>query len=122
MGQGTGNRGPYVKAGTLRALATLSMARIETLPDVPTVAESGYANYGVDHWNGVFAPAKTPKETVFQLAGWFTAAMQVPEVRAKLVAQGLFPVGMCGADFTALIHKQYEEFGRVIREANIKAE
>jgi tripartite-type tricarboxylate transporter receptor subunit TctC len=64
----------------------------------------------------------TPKETVFQLAGWFTAAMQVPEVRAKLVAQGLFPAGMCGADFTALIHKQYEEFGRVIREANIKAE
>jgi tripartite-type tricarboxylate transporter receptor subunit TctC len=111
-----------VKAGTLRALATLSMARIETLPDVPTVAESGYENYGVDHWNGVFAPAKTPKETVFQLAGWFTAAMQVPEVRAKLVAQGLFPAGMCGADFTALIHKQYEEFGRVIREANIKAE
>jgi tripartite-type tricarboxylate transporter receptor subunit TctC len=48
--------------------------------------------------------------------------MQAPDIRRKLVAQGFFPVGMCGVDFTALIRKQYDEFGRVIREANIKAE
>jgi tripartite-type tricarboxylate transporter receptor subunit TctC len=70
----------------------------------------------------VVAPAKTAKETVSQLAAWFTAATQVPEVKAKLIGQGLYPIGMCGAEFGALLRKQYEEYGRVIREANIKAD
>ena len=56
------------------------------------------------------------------VANQHTAAMQVSEVRAKLVAQGLQPVGTCGSDFGALLRKQYDEYGRVIREANIKAE
>jgi tripartite-type tricarboxylate transporter receptor subunit TctC len=111
-----------LNAGKLRALATGSRTRIEPLPKVPTVAESGYTDYGVDYWLGVLAPAKTPKETVSQLAGWFTAATQVPEVKAKLIAQGLLPVGICGAEFSAFLRKQYDEYGRVIREANIKAE
>lgn len=51
---------------------------------------------------GLVAPAKTPKEAVSQLAGWFTAAMQLPESKATLVAQGLYPVGTCGADFGGL--------------------
>jgi hypothetical protein len=48
--------------------------------------------------------------------------MQAPEVKSKLAVQGLFPVGLCGVDFAVLLHKQYEEFGRVIRETNIKVE
>ena len=109
-----------LKSGKLRALATASRTRIASLPDVPTVAESGYKDYEVDFWFGVAAPAKTPKEVVSQLAGWFTAAMQAPEVRAKFEVQGYYPVGLCGADFRALLRKRYEEYGRVIREANIK--
>jgi tripartite-type tricarboxylate transporter receptor subunit TctC len=70
----------------------------------------------------VLAPARTPKNAVSQRAEWFTAALQAPEVKRKLVAQGVYPVGMCGADFAALLRKQYDEYGRVIREANIKAE
>ena len=112
----------HLKAGKLRALATSSPTRIELLPDLPTVAESGYKDYEVDLWWSLFAPAKTPKETIFQLAGWFTAAMQAPEVKAKLVTQGFFLVGMCGADLGALLRKQYDDYGRVIRQANIKAE
>jgi tripartite-type tricarboxylate transporter receptor subunit TctC len=111
-----------LNAGKLRALATASRTRIEPLPEVPTVAESGYNNYEVDYWLGLLAPAKTPKETISRLAGWFTAALQALDVKRKLVAQGLNPVGMCRADFDALLHKQYDDFGRVIREANIKAE
>jgi tripartite-type tricarboxylate transporter receptor subunit TctC len=111
-----------LKVGTLRALATGSRTRIEPLPDLPTVAESGFKDFEVDAWFGLVAPAKTPKQTVSQLAGWFTAALQVPEVRAKLVGQGLYPVGTCGADFGALLRRQYEDYGRVLREANIKAE
>ena len=111
-----------LKAGTLRALATASKTRIEPLPDVPTVAELGYKDYDVEVWFGVVAPAKTPKDVVAQLSGWFTAAMQAPDVKPKLLNLGLYPVGMCGADFAAHIRKQYDEYGRVIRAANIKAE
>ena len=112
----------HLKSGKLRALATTAQARIEALPDLPTVAESGYKDYGVDVWFGLFAPAKTPKAIVRQLADWFTAAIQAPEVKPKLVDQGLYPVGMCGANFGTLLRKQYDDFGRIIREANIRAE
>jgi tripartite-type tricarboxylate transporter receptor subunit TctC len=112
-----------IKAGGLRALANVTPMRIEELPELPTVAEAGYKDFGaVDGWCGLLAPAKTPKATVSQIAGWFTTAMQVPDVRAKLVVQGLYPVGMCGADFGAFIRKQYDEYGRAIREANRKAQ
>jgi tripartite-type tricarboxylate transporter receptor subunit TctC len=112
----------HIKAGTLRALATSSRTRIEPLPDLPTVAESGYNDYEVDLWWSLFAPAKTPKTTISQLADWFTAAMQAWEVKDKLVAQGFTPVGMCGSEFGALLRREYDDYGRAIREANIKAE
>jgi tripartite-type tricarboxylate transporter receptor subunit TctC len=70
----------------------------------------------------VVAPAKTARETLSQLAGLFAAALQEPEIKPKPSAQGLYPVGLCGADFRAYRRKQYDEYGRVIREANIKAE
>jgi tripartite-type tricarboxylate transporter receptor subunit TctC len=111
----------HLKAGKLRAIATTARTRIPSLPDLPAVAES-YKDYEVDFWWGLFAPGKTPKETTTQLAGWFTAAMQVPELKAKLMAQGFFPRGICGDDFAALLRKQFDEYGRIIREANIKPE
>ena len=109
-----------VKAGKLRALATASRQRIEALRDVPTIAESGYKDYEAAIWYGAFAPTKTPEGTTAQLASWFTAALQAPEAKPKFVAQGLFPVGACGMKFAAHIHEQYDEYGRTIREANIK--
>jgi tripartite-type tricarboxylate transporter receptor subunit TctC len=112
----------HFKAGKLRALAVTSSARIETLPDLPTVAEAGYKDFEVESWFGLFAPAKTPKGTVSQLASWFAAALQVPEVKAKLVPLGLFPFGTCAADFGAFVRKQNDDYGRIIREANIKEE
>jgi tripartite-type tricarboxylate transporter receptor subunit TctC len=110
----------HLKNGKLRALATASRARIEPLPDVPAVAESGYKDYEAEVRLWLFAPAKTSKEAVSQLAGWFTAAMQAPEAKAKLVARGIYPVGMCGADFGDYFRKQYIEYGRVIRESGIR--
>jgi tripartite-type tricarboxylate transporter receptor subunit TctC len=109
----------HIKAGRLRAIATTTRARIDPLPDVATVAES-YKDYEVDFWWGLFGPAKTPMQTVSQAADWFTTAMRVPEINAKLVAQGFVPVGTCGADFGVVVRQQYERYGRVIREANIK--
>jgi tripartite-type tricarboxylate transporter receptor subunit TctC len=111
-----------LNAGKLRALATASRTRVELMPDVPTIAESGYKDIAMDSWLGLLAPAKTPRETVTRIEGWITAALQAPEFKAKLVVQGFNPVGMCGADFGALLRKQYDDWGRVIREANIKVE
>ena len=76
----------------------------------------------MDIWYGLVAPVKTPKESISQLADWFTVAMQVREVRTKLAVQRLDPAAMCGVDFATLLCQQYNEYGRIIREANIKAE
>ena len=109
-----------LKAGKLRALATGSRARIELLPNVPTIAESGYKDYEAEVRIWLFAPAKTPKESISQLANWFTTAMQVPEVKAKLLERGLYPVGMCGADFGVYFRNAYAEYGRIIRDSGMK--
>ncbi len=111
-----------LQAGKLRALATGSPKRIEWLAQVPTVAEFGYPGYDVELWYGLFASAKVPKEMISQLAGWFTKASQSPDIRSKLVAQGITPVVTCGAGFGAYIRKQFDEYGRIIRDASIKAE
>jgi tripartite-type tricarboxylate transporter receptor subunit TctC len=111
----------HLRSGKLRALAVGSAARIEPLPEVPTVAESGFTGYDLAIWYGLAAPANTSKEIVSQLAGWFGAAMHSSDIRAKVVALGLYPIG-CDKDLRAHIRKQYEEYGRVVSEANLKAE
>jgi tripartite-type tricarboxylate transporter receptor subunit TctC len=111
-----------LSAGKLRALATASRTRVEMLREVPTIAESGYQDYEADLWFGMFAPAKTSKDMVSRLAGWFSAALEASEIKAKLVAQGLYPVGMCGGDFATYLRKQYDDYGGIIRDANIKVE
>ena len=116
------NVAEHIKAGKLRALAVTTLGRIEMLPAVPTIGESGYKDHEVEAWYASFAPATTPKGTITQLADWFTAATNVPDVKAKLVVQGVYPVGTCGADFGDYLRKQYDEYGRVIRAANIKAQ
>jgi tripartite-type tricarboxylate transporter receptor subunit TctC len=112
--------GEQIKAGKLRALA--KGTRIDALPDVRTLAELGYPDIDADPWFGVLAPAKTPKETVAQLAAWYTAALGQPAVKARLAPLGFEPVAACGADFAAFMRQRYDQYGRVIREANIKAE
>jgi tripartite-type tricarboxylate transporter receptor subunit TctC len=116
------NVAELVSTGKLHALATTSATRIEQMPDVPTVGESGFKDFVADIWYGAVAPAKTPTATIAQLAALFTAALQAPDVKAKLAVQGLFPVSMCGAEFGAFIRKQYDDYGRAIRQANIKVE
>ena len=80
-----------LKAGSLRGLVTASQARVEPLPDVPTLAETGISKYEADIFYGIVAPAKTAAEMVSQLASRFTAAVQAPEMKPKLDQQGLFP-------------------------------
>jgi tripartite-type tricarboxylate transporter receptor subunit TctC len=111
-----------LKSGTLRGLVTASPARVEPLPDVPTIIESGLTKYDADIFYGVMAPAKTPADKLAQLSKWFSAAVDTPEMKQKFAAQGLFPTVRCGAEFGSYIKKQVDEYARVVREANIKAE
>jgi tripartite-type tricarboxylate transporter receptor subunit TctC len=112
----------HIRAEKLRALATTSSTKIAQLPNVPTVAEAGFQSYGSDIWFGVVAPARTPEAITSQLADWFTAVLELPGVRAKLEAQGLLTVGVCGREFGAFLQQQYDITGRAIREANISAQ
>ena len=117
------NVSELIRSGKLRALATTTAKRIQSMPDLPTVAEAaGIKDFDVDIWFGVNAAAKTPRELTSQLATWFTAALKAPEVKAKLDAQGLFEVGTCGEAYAAFLRKQYDDYGRAIREANIKTQ
>ena len=117
------NVSELIRTGQLRALATTTAKRIQSMPDLPTVAEAaGIKDFDVDIWFGVNAAAKTPRELTSQLATWFTAALKAPEVKAKLDVQGLFEVGACGEAYAAFLRKQYDDYGRAIRDANIKVQ
>lgn len=108
-----------LQAGTLRGLVTTSHARVPALPDVPTFAETGVSKYEADIFYGIVAPAQTPPGTLAQLEKMFSAALQAPDMSAKLGKQGLFPVGTCGKDFGAYLQKLGDDYVRIIRDANI---
>jgi len=109
-----------IKAGRLRALATASAQRIKPLPNLPTVAESGYPGFESEVWLGLLAPAHTPAQQIAQLGALFTAALKAPEPMQKLLAVGLYPLDQCGKDFASFIRAKRGEYERIIREANIK--
>jgi tripartite-type tricarboxylate transporter receptor subunit TctC len=109
-----------LQSGKLRALATTASKRVSSLPNVPTVAEAGYKDVESDFYVGVAAPAKTPATKISKLIRWFTAALQAPQIKTKFAALGFFSGGQCGADFAAIIHKDYEKYGEIVREAHLK--
>jgi tripartite-type tricarboxylate transporter receptor subunit TctC len=108
-----------IQTGKLRALATTAPTRVASLPNVPTVAESGY-DVKQEFFGGVVAPAKTPKETIARLTDLFKAALQEPKIKAKFASLGFFAGGECGADYTAILRKDYADYGQIIRDANLK--
>ena len=96
--------------------------RFDPLGDLPTVAESGYPGFQVDVWWGLFAPAQTAKTTVSLLADVFSHAVQSPDIQKKLIELGFYPASVCGADFVSYMRSQNNEYGQIIRDANIRAE
>jgi tripartite-type tricarboxylate transporter receptor subunit TctC len=114
--------GEQVSTGKVRALATMALQRIEPLPELPTVSESGYKDFETDVWFGLVAPARTPHETVAQLIDWFGGALAAPLVKAKLAPLALYPRQICGTEFEAHLRRQSDLFTRLIRELGIKTE
>jgi tripartite-type tricarboxylate transporter receptor subunit TctC len=112
----------HVNGGKLRALAVGGKTRIESWPNVPTVAEQGFPDYTVEVWYGLIAPAKTPKDKLAELSKWCAEAMRAPDLKPKWDLQGLTAVGSTAEEFGAHLKKQSDDYARVIREANIKGE
>ncbi len=112
---------PHVRSGRLRALATLGPRRLPLAPDVPTLAET-LPGYEVVNWFGMVVPAATPRDVVTRLHGELIKVLRLPDVREKLNALGMDPVGSSAEAFGAFMQAETAKWARVIKEANIRAE
>ena len=112
---------PHVRAGRLRALAVSSGKRSPSVPELPTIAEAGVPGFAVDQWYSLFAPAGTPKEIVAKLYGEIAKAVVNPETRERLLAMGLDPVGSPPDEFAAYVKTETVKWGKLVREAGIRA-
>ena len=113
---------PHLDSKRLRALAVTTSRRSPNLPDVPTVAESGYAGFDAPAWWAVLAPAKTPPEIVRRMNDEINTALKSPEVAAKLAAQGIDVRTGTPAAAQAFIEGQIDVWAKVVKDNGIKAE
>ena len=113
---------PHIKAGKLRPIAVASLTRSQLLPDVPTMTESGLSGFEAVGLATVMAPAGTPPEVVNKVSSEIAAMLRMPEVRDQLVNMGLDVVGSSPAEFSRYVKVESEKWGKVIRDAKVKAE
>jgi len=112
----------HLKSGRARALATTGSKRAQLLPDVPTVAESGYPGYEAMNWYAYVAPAKTSKDIIDRLNREIVKALAAPDVVALLEKQGMEPSSSSPEELARYIAREYETWGKVVKQAGIKAQ
>jgi tripartite-type tricarboxylate transporter receptor subunit TctC len=110
----------HVRAGKLRALATTGARRTATLPDLPTVAESGLPGYEALGWFGVLAPAATPRPIVEQLSADANRVLADPDVRSRMIALGADPRGNTPEEFARFIRDDQAKWAQLMRDAGIR--
>jgi tripartite-type tricarboxylate transporter receptor subunit TctC len=113
---------PHMKAGRLRGLGVTSAKRSAVAPDIPTIAEAGVPGYGADASYGLLAPRGTAPAIVVKLSATLTSALETPAVRAKLLTQGVEPVGGTPQQFAAFLAAETALWGKVVREAGLRIE
>jgi tripartite-type tricarboxylate transporter receptor subunit TctC len=111
---------PHVTSGRLRALAVTSLARVPSLPDIPTLDEAGVKGFEANGWYGIVAPAGTPSAIVLRLNSGIRRAVGTPELRARLDAEGAIPAGGTPEEFGALIASEIVRWGTVLKKAGIE--
>ena len=112
----------FIKGGKVKALAVMSPKRTPELPDVPTLAEAGLPGVEMTTWYGLFVTAGTPKEVVNRLYAETMKALQMPDVQKRLLGLGGEPGNATQDQFAALVKSDYDRFGRLIKDANVKLE
>ncbi len=113
---------PQVRGGRLRALAVSSLQRIAQLPDVPTVAESGYPGFEADQWYGIVAPAGTPAAVVARLNAEINKALALPEVQQQLALEGALPMPGTPQAFGQLIAREIPRWAEVVKAGRVTAD
>ena len=111
---------PQIKAGKVRALAVAAPQRLAQLPDLPTMAEAGFPDFNVASWNGVLAPAGTPKAIVDKLNAVINEVLKNPKVVAQFEKRAAVPVGGSPGYFRAFIDKELKTWAAVAKKANLK--
>jgi tripartite-type tricarboxylate transporter receptor subunit TctC len=109
-----------IRAGKARAIATTGSKRAALMPDVPTVAEQGFPGYEALNWYGYLAPASTPKEIVDRLSKEIAKALASPKVIEQMEKTGVEPLAMTPDEFGRYIKREYDTWGKVVKEAGIK--
>lgn len=109
----------HIREGRLKALATTGSARAPAFPDLPTIAEGGYPDFESYDWNGIFAPARTPAPAIRQLQAAVAAALAAPEIRARIGALGIEPVGSTPEAFRVMLVRELAKWGEVVRRLGI---
>ena len=112
----------FVRAGRLRALAVTSKTRSAAVPEIPTVAESGFPEFEASSWFGLLGPAELPREIVVKLQAEVVRALNVPELRAKLVQQGADPIGSSPEEFAAYMRAETAKWAKVVKASGATAQ
>lgn len=107
-------------SGALRPLAVSGLSRAAKLPNVPTIAESGFPGFQTETWNGLIAPAKTPKEIVDQVFNEVRVALKNPKILQQLDNYGVDPIGSSPAEFKATIETDVAQWAKAVKAANLK--
>ena len=110
---------PHVKSARLRGIAVTSAQRTAALPDTPTVAESGVPGFETTSWHGMVMPAKTPAAISGRVHAEMVKLLNLPDVKALFLTQGMDTVGNTPAQFTAYIQGETEKWSRVVRTLGI---
>ncbi len=113
---------PHIRAGKLRLLATTASQRFSAIADTPTVAEAGVPGYSLYPWLGLFVPAKTPPEIIARINAETSRILGLPEVKARLVPQGMDLATDSPDELAGIIRDDYARWGKVIREGGIRSE
>ena len=111
-----------INAGRVRALAVLSPQRATQLPNVPTAKESGYPDFDISVWYGILAPTGTPREIISRLNAELNKVVSAPDMKEKFLVNGVDPLGGTPEQFAEFIRSESLRFGKVIKEAGIRAE
>jgi len=117
---GTSSGLPFVRNGQLQALAVSSVKRSPALPDIPTTLEAGYKDSDFNYWNGMLAPAKTPRPIIDRLHAEVTKALALPDVQAKLISQGVEPAPLSPAEMDAMIKREIDLNIKIAKAAGLK--